>query len=496
LSKIIQVGKELGRGPASGVLSGMTACGDKKGVTVDSGGVPATVQGDKETITAGGKEADQSVASTSVGGPVVPNKGEKQGGPNTKGTIAATAKIDGGVSTSGQQTPKCSALGINEAHKKIVRNMVKEVLKEIRFDKKSGKWVKLNEAKAVDKVSIEKNYGASQGGVEPNLFETDEIDENRFASMNPGSSGAQHPGGQLDAMLGDKEDEDNGCDCGAQEGPEHRPHARDCNVYGVDEELNMKMGPSFKRASHQYRVADDDHARATQYEPEITEMYNEADHNKMSEIYNQMMSQGRALSETETEEAKKIKEGIARMESLKLKNEAGGGAVQHSSFRTQMDMPQDPKNRHAGDIDESDEAYSRDLDPGGFVSAELKKMFTYKGISEIPFEDVEQAGLGHIQDVDKAPEYALNLAYEYAQDYGWTPDEKRGVFVKIKGGADAFLRGIKGGYRGASLEETEKKSEVVKTIQRGTKAKKSTMAQKLAHKGSKRTKSGIKRKRK
>ena len=121
MGKVITVGA-IGGGPASGEVSGMTKVG---GVAKDTGGIPANQQGDKEPLTAGGKKTDSSIASKSVGGAVVPGEGQKQGGPNTKGTIASTSKLD--------------------EDKSRVRKVVKEVLKEITFDKQSGKWIKLNE---------------------------------------------------------------------------------------------------------------------------------------------------------------------------------------------------------------------------------------------------------------------------------------------------------------------------------------------------------------
>src|SRR6266404_897024 len=78
LSKIVQVGAEFGKGSATGELSGMTAVG----VAKDAGGLPVKADGDKETITAGGKTVDNSIATKSVGGNVVPGEGQKQGGPN------------------------------------------------------------------------------------------------------------------------------------------------------------------------------------------------------------------------------------------------------------------------------------------------------------------------------------------------------------------------------------------------------------------------------
>jgi hypothetical protein len=193
MSKIIQVGS-LGQGgtgqSASGDLSGYTSV--NKGVTKDSGGI--AVQPDNEPITAGGKKVDSSIATKSVGGEVVPGEGQKQGGPNSQGTIANTVKMTEG--------------------KKRIRNMVKEVLKEITFNKKTGKWVRLTE-----------------------------------------------------------------------------------------NTVNMKMGASYKVVPKTLaQTADQDWARATQYEPEITEMHDKEQTDKMEARMNELAVAQRSLSEAELTE--------------------------------------------------------------------------------------------------------------------------------------------------------------------------------------------------
>lgn len=92
---------------------GVGAVGVSNGQSV---GLSAT---DKEKITAAG-ETDPSVAQKSVGGSVIPNKGQEQGGPNTKGNIAGTPKGlsaaspgQKGPNTLGSAggTPKSSQIG-------------------------------------------------------------------------------------------------------------------------------------------------------------------------------------------------------------------------------------------------------------------------------------------------------------------------------------------------------------------------------------------------
>lgn len=69
-----------------------------------------------------------------------------------------------------------------------------------------------------------------------------------------------------------------------------------------------------------------------------------------------------------------------------------------------------------------------DLDPGGFVSTELDDLFS-QGLPFVTYEQVENCGLSHIQDVDEAPVYAYELATkDYAPDNNYVDDGVR--FVK------------------------------------------------------------------
>ena len=222
MGKIIQVGGEFKGGqPASGEQSGMTNCG---GVNKDTGGVKVTPVNDKEPITAGGKQVDSSIASKSVGGSVVPGEGQKQGGPNSQGTIAATAKL-------------------NESKNKI-RSIVKEVLKEIKYDKASGKWVRINE-----------------------------------------------------------------------------------------ETVNMKMGASYKTVQpRQYKVMDDDTARTNQYEPEITEMYDDEEETKLNERYVELANEQRNLSEAELAELKTLREKIDHVNTVRRNFGLSQGGTEPSLY--------------------------------------------------------------------------------------------------------------------------------------------------------------------
>jgi len=214
MGKIIQVGG-IGGGPASGEQSGMTA--------VQS-------PGDKEPVTAGGKKVDSSLASKTVGGEVVAGEGQKQGGLNTKGTISSTSKLAEG--------------------KKRIGKIVKEVLKEIKFNKETGKWTKINE------------------------------------------------------------------------------------------DVNMKMGASYKKVQpRMYDVQSDDRARTNQYEPEITEMYDEEEVTKMNERYVELANEHRNLNESELSEMKTLREKIDRLSE----NNWIQKAVKHPGRCAHMGSPECPK---------------------------------------------------------------------------------------------------------------------------------------------------------
>ena len=95
----------------------------------------------------------------------------------------------------------------------------------------------------------------------------------------------------------------------------------------------MKMGPSYKKVQPvQYQDSEDDHARNNQFDPEMTEGGEPSGDMK--------------LSEEEIQSLMKEEPDV---------NEAGIGAVQHSSMRTVGNggnLPQDPKTRWADDLDE------------------------------------------------------------------------------------------------------------------------------------------------
>lgn len=333
MGKIIQVGG-IGGGPASGEQSGMTNAGGK-GVSKDQGGVKAEQPGDKEPLTAGGKSTDSSVATKSVGGSVVPGEGQKQGGPNSQGTIADTAKMT--------------------ESKEKVRKIVKEVLKEIRFNKETGKWVKINEN------TVDMKMGPSYKVVQPNLTQTAEKDLARTNQYDPeitemydeeeecmmneryvelANAGRNLSEAELSELKTLREKIDMIAEKNWMKGaidPSHKgyctpmtkstctPHrkalAKRFKSGDLSEnEVNMRMGPSYKTVQPTLaKTAEDDFARTNQYDPEVSEG---------------------CCEEEEQEECM---------------DEAGGQAVQHSSYRTvdHGNLPQKKDQRWADDLDES-----------------------------------------------------------------------------------------------------------------------------------------------
>ena len=268
MGKIIQVGKEFGGKPQTGELSGMT----KVGVAKDRGGIPANQQGDKEPLTAGGKKLETSVASKSVGGPVAPGEGQKQGGLNSQGTIANTARLD--------------------ESKNKVRKIVKEVLKEIKFDKGSGKWMKINEGK-----------------------------------------------------------HKTGCTCGfcKNKGTFGKKSKKDDEKEEMDEAtVDMKMGPSYKVVQPTLAKTSepDQFSRTNEYDPEVSEG------EEQDEVGGQIVQHRsyRTIRDVPQNPEARWSDEI---------DEVGGHMVQHRSYVTANDAPQDGKVRWGHEVDEGSKKPSK-----------------------------------------------------------------------------------------------------------------------------------------
>lgn len=360
MAKIISVGatglhRHDGQ-TASGDLSGYTSM--NKGVTKDAGGIPATSEGDKEPITAGGHEVSNDIVTKSVGGEVVPGKGQTQGGPNTKGTIANTAKLNEG--------------------KQRIRKLVKEVLKEIKFDKASGKWVRITEN------TVDMKMGPSYK-VANRQYRTAEDDQARTVQYDP----------EITEMCDEEEI--------AMRESRLAELATAARSLTEDElmELNTlarKMEESsYKVASPtQARVSDDDHARTVQTEPEMTEDADFGDEDPFGDAGGEAGDAGAcphcgntrdntAMGRTaqcsrcgedyeieqdvnpeaelhafepemsDTQLGKIAKIDVSPEPELGV-DEAVGGVAQHRSYRTVEDLPQTKDARWSDEIDEAADA--------------------------------------------------------------------------------------------------------------------------------------------
>ena len=273
MGKVVQIGGGFGKGPATGELGGMTAA-DIEDKDADKGGFPADSPGDKEPLTAGGQKTDTTIASKSVGGPVTPGEGQKQGGINTKGCIAG----------------KSSEMSHMNEGKQKVREVIKQVLKEIRFDKGTGKWVRIDEGghKAGCQCGFCKNKGTFG-----KKAKEDKKEDKKDKEMDEGT-------------------------------------------------VNMKMGPSYKVVQPTLvKTQDNDKvkdmfSRSNQYEPSITEMYDEEEECKMNERYVDLANSKHNLSESELSEMKTLREKIDMLAEKKKKWLQGAVDPDHEGFCSPM----------------------------------------------------------------------------------------------------------------------------------------------------------------
>lgn len=428
LSKIVQIGSEFGKS-ADGAVSGYSNVGvgeKSSGLDKSKDGEGVHVEKDQEPLTAGGEAVSSEEASKSVGGEVVKGGGQKQGGPNTRGSIAGTPKSGGG------ETEGDSVLSLQEAKTKL-RNMVKEALKEISFNKQTGRWERLTEShdaagfptggtgRPQYKVSnpqyrVADDVPARTRQYEPEITEMYDEEENhamqeRYTELVNASRNLSES--ELSELrdLGGKLEERNwiqGAVDKSHKGyctpmtkktctPRRKALAQRFKSGDLSEnEVNMKMGPSHKTVQdRQYKVSDDDFARTNQYDPKVqentvdmkmgpshkrvqpTQAKTAADDFARTNQFDPSVQQeyGAPVIEPGVEPATEPwtepspaephqpepqtpdplhpeRPGIEPHPRGEGVMEAGGGAVQHSSYRTANDYPYG-KNRHANDIDES-----------------------------------------------------------------------------------------------------------------------------------------------
>jgi hypothetical protein len=182
-----------------------------------------------------------------------------------------------------------------------MRKILKEVLKEIRFDRETGKWVRLDEGghKAGCTCGFCKNKGTF-GKKKKAEKDDDKKDEK-----------------------GDKKED--------KKKSNKNPFAKKKDE--VDETVDMKMGPSYKTVQpRQYKVMDDDFARTNQYDPEITEMFDDEEECMMNERYVDLANSKRNLSEAELSELKTLREKIDKMALAKRNFGLSQGGVEPNIF--------------------------------------------------------------------------------------------------------------------------------------------------------------------
>ena len=73
--------------------------------------------------------------------------------------------------------------------------------------------------------------------------------------------------------------------------------------------------------------------------------------------------------------------------------------------------------------------FGYDPDKSGAVREEIITLFQFRGHVSIPYSIIEDVGDSHIRE--DGYEYALTLALDLADRYGWINDEKNERFVKV-----------------------------------------------------------------
>ena len=396
LSKIIQVGKSFGNEPATGELNGFTSLtgGVVQGEPElgSESGPLAKQPGDKEPMLAGGKPVDSSIASKSVGGPVT--GGQEQGGLNSKGTIAGTPSLSGASEEDESIESDATELTLQEAKAKI-QSIVKEVLKEISFDKSLGKWVKksLTECSddagfpttaakgrpqykiagpqfrtAADALSRTRQY-------EPEITEMyDEEEETKLNERYTQLMTAQRNLSEVELAelrdLGVKLEKMN------ENHENHEEHEhKEVDLVNVIKKAVDKLGGMHKgmeeegleeekflkgaiNPKHKGYCTPMSKPTCTPHRKALAKRFKKGGdlHKEENVDESQVnMKMGPSYKVVQPTLAKTAKpDQFSRTNQYNPRvSEAGGAAVQHSSFRTVNDEPQLSKNRHRGDIDEN-----------------------------------------------------------------------------------------------------------------------------------------------
>jgi hypothetical protein len=534
MSKIIQVGSLGGNTTATGVLSGMTSC-DKPGVAADRGGIPVKVGGDKEPITAGGKRLDPTISSKSVGGAVVAGGGEKQGGPNSQGTIANTTKLSEDENDS-QSLKQGQDITIDlQEQKSKIRGIVKEVLKEITFNENTGKWERLNEYGNPPKM-LKQNIGG-----EPKWVVMDKSGRSKtfdIADYKKAETYLKSVGG--------------GADKNTNPFPINKPSAE--LSIGPLENQQPKCDRNFGKSHGGFEpnvYQEDEDIQC----PEITEMYDAEEESHLQEEYFNLLTKKSLLKESETQQIKKLKDQLERMNERKEKWIQKAIKPSHKGYCTPMTKSTCTPARKAlakrfksGDLSESmnlDVNKLEDIEVGGvdpsdypdFVDAYIvsatigDRQLTDQELDWLNSEHPEIVQRAALEQQHTAGDFAADAAkdramglkeFEYdefkCRECGkrLTDDEvdqcngycykctKKQESISEAGGGTVQHKSLRvandapqipKNRHNNTINETEKKSEVHKKIEKGIKGKTTIKKQNLTHKSPKKTKSGLVKKR-
>jgi len=269
-----------------------------------------------------------------------------------------------------------------------------------------------------------------------------------------------------------------------------------------EETVNMKMGASYKTVQpRQYKVMDDDTARTNQYEPEITEMFDEEEETMVNERYAKLANEQRNLSDAELSELKSLREKIENMQAVRRNFGLSQGGTEpslyeeddkwiqkavnpaHKGYCTPMSKPTCTPARKA-----LAQRFKKGLEQ---ENVDMKMGPSYKTV---------QPTLAKTSDDDFARQnqYDPQMS-ESTCDCGQDDCDVCGKMNEAGGGAvqhSSYRTANHGNFPQDPKTRWENdldegQSKVAKTIAKGQKGKKSTFSQSLKHQKPKKTTSGV-----
>ena len=72
---------------------------------------------------------------------------------------------------------------------------------------------------------------------------------------------------------------------------------------------------------------------------------------------------------------------------------------------------------------------SENFDPRGVVGEKIKELFEFRGHVEISYEEI--CNIGDFHGEEDGDIYALELAQNLANKYGWVNDDQNEKFIKV-----------------------------------------------------------------